>query len=91
MTIGEWRLQLISSKIARCSSSCDAFYGVTRYDDIHADIGIPRPALTERLQRLVANGVMAKHHYREEKNWERLACVLTPRGRELGTIVLAVL
>jgi DNA-binding HxlR family transcriptional regulator len=38
----------------------DAFYGVRRFSDFHAHLGIPKAVLTERLALLVAEGVLTK-------------------------------
>ncbi len=69
----------------------EAFYGVTRYDDIREDLGISRSVLTDRLQKLVAIGVMKRQLYQEHNDRKRLAYVLTARGRELGIVMLALL
>jgi DNA-binding HxlR family transcriptional regulator len=46
----------------------DAFYGVRRFSDFQAHLGIPKAVLTERLARLVAEGVLTK--------------IATPNGRD---------
>jgi DNA-binding HxlR family transcriptional regulator len=47
----------------------DAFFGVRRFGDFAAHLGIPRAVLTERLETLRAAGVLAEtrggHGYRE--------------------------
>lgn len=69
----------------------EAFYGVTRYDDIREDIGIPRSVLTSRLKRLVAQGILAREPYQEDGARTRYGYVLTDRGRALGLTILALM
>ena len=38
----------------------DAFYGVRRFSDFHAHLGIPKAVLADRLALLVAEGVLTK-------------------------------
>ena len=69
----------------------EAFYDVVRYDDMREDLSISRSVLTDRLQKLVSNGIMEKRSYQEEGDRERMAYGLTARGRELGVVMLAML
>lgn len=69
----------------------EAFYGVTRYDDIRADIGIPRSVLTTRLKRMVAEGILRRVPYQEAGARTRYGYQLTGRGRDLGLIILALM
>lgn len=69
----------------------EAFYSVVRYDDMRADLGISRSVLSDRLSKLVARGVLEKQPYREEGDRERMAYILTQRGREFGVVLLAML
>jgi DNA-binding HxlR family transcriptional regulator len=62
----------------------EAFYGVMRYDDIRADLGIPRSVLTDRLNRLVDHGLLERRAYREAGERQRLAYALTTAGRDLA-------
>jgi DNA-binding HxlR family transcriptional regulator len=61
----------------------DAFFGVRRFGDFAAHLGMPRAVLTERLQTLRAAGVLAetpgRHGYREY--------VLTGKGLSLWPVV----
>lgn len=68
----------------------EAFYGVVRYDDILADLGIPRSVLTDRLRKLVARGILEKRHYQETGDRRRFAYVLTDKGRGLATSLIAL-
>ena len=69
----------------------EAFYGVIRYDDMLADLGISRSILSDRLSKLVERGLLEKQPYREANDRERMAYVLTARGREFGMVMLALL
>jgi DNA-binding HxlR family transcriptional regulator len=61
----------------------DAFFGVRRFGDFAAHLGVPRAVLTERLEGLRAAGVLAEtrgsHGYREY--------VLTDKGVSLWSVV----
>lgn len=69
----------------------EAFYGVSRYDDIRADIGIPRSVLTDRLKKLVAAGLLARKPYREGGARTRYGYHLTEKGRDLGLMIIALM
>jgi DNA-binding HxlR family transcriptional regulator len=68
----------------------ELFYGVRRFEDIRADIGVSKSVLTDRLQRLVNHGVLETEPYREAGARTRKAYRLTPAGRELLVPVLAL-
>ncbi len=69
----------------------EAFYGVTRFDDLQADLGAPRQALADRLTRLVAAGVLARRAYREPGQRARHDYVLTDSGRALAPAFVALM
>ncbi len=69
----------------------EAFYGVSRYDDIRADIGIPRSVLTDRLKKLVAAGLLLRKPYREEGARTRYGYHLTDKGMDLGLMIIALM
>lgn len=69
----------------------EAFYDVVRYDDMRKDLGIARSVLTDRLQKLLAIGIMERQSYRETHDRERMSYALTQRGRELAVVMLALL
>lgn len=68
----------------------EAFYGVMRYEDIRADLGIPRSILSDRLAKLVARGFLEKRPYREGGDRPRFAYGLTGKGRGLATALIAL-
>ena len=69
----------------------EAFYGVSRFDDLRTDLGIPRGILSTRLAKLVADGILEKHPYREGSSRTRYEYRLSDRGRELGLALLALM
>lgn len=66
----------------------DIWVGITRFDDIQRDLGISRKVLTERLKWLVAHGILEQRAYSERP--PRHDYVLTPKGRELSDVLLAI-
>lgn len=77
--VGEWWTLLIVR---------DAIFGVTRFDDFRARLGIARNVLTQRLEHLVAQGILVKTPYQD--NPVRYDYVLTDKGRSLWTILAAM-
>ncbi|WP_067836691.1 winged helix-turn-helix transcriptional regulator [Nocardia lijiangensis] len=77
--VGEWWTLLIVR---------DALFGVTRFDDFRARLGIARNVLTQRLEHLVANGILEKVPYQE--NPPRHDYRLTTKGRSLWLVVTAM-
>ena len=59
----------------------DAFLGVSRFDEFQKSLGIARNVLANRLDRLVAEGILERVRYSEHP--ERYEYVLTDKGREL--------
>ena len=60
----------------------DAFYGVRRFSDFHAHLGIPKAVLAERMALLVREGVLTKAGGDYE---------LTGKGRELWPIIWSMI
>ncbi|MFO6448628.1 winged helix-turn-helix transcriptional regulator [Erythrobacter sp. NE805] len=69
----------------------EAFYGVTRFDDLRSDLGAPRGILSARLKALVTAGVLERHPYREGKARVRHEYRLTQRGQELALPLIALM
>lgn len=69
----------------------EAFYGVTRFDDLKADLGISSATLTTRLADLSEAGLIAAQHYRDAKARARKEYLLTPRGRALAPVLLLMM
>jgi DNA-binding HxlR family transcriptional regulator len=59
----------------------DAFLGRSRFDEFRESLGIARNVLTDRLNRLVDEGIMERRRYSERP--PRDEYVLTEKGREL--------
>jgi DNA-binding HxlR family transcriptional regulator len=61
-----------------------AMYGVRRFDDLQAELEVPRSVLSARLAALVDAGIMERREYREEGQRARVEYPLTDMGAELG-------
>jgi DNA-binding HxlR family transcriptional regulator len=59
----------------------DAFLGRRRFDEFQASLGVSRNVLTERLNRLVSEGLLERVRYQERP--ERYEYRLTDKGRDL--------
>ncbi|KAA9150945.1 helix-turn-helix transcriptional regulator [Amycolatopsis acidicola] len=66
----------------------EAFYGIRRFDEFQHQLGIARNTLTERLRRLVDEGLLSKEPYQSQS--VRHEYVLTEKGRDFFA-VLAVM
>jgi DNA-binding HxlR family transcriptional regulator len=60
----------------------DAFLGLRRFDEFQESLGIARNVLTDRLVRLVEEGILDRVRYSERP--ERYEYRLTAKGRDLG-------
>jgi DNA-binding HxlR family transcriptional regulator len=60
----------------------DAFFGLRRFEEFQSSLGVARNVLTDRLNRLVDEGVFDRRRYSERP--ERFEYLLTPKGRELS-------
>ena len=78
--VGEWWSILILR---------DAFAGKTRFDEFQLSLGIAPNMLTRRLAALVAAGMLERRLYSERP--PRHEYVLTERGRDFRTVLLALL
>jgi DNA-binding HxlR family transcriptional regulator len=67
----------------------DAFLGLRRFDDFQRDLGIARNVLTDRLTRLVEEGILERRRYQERP--ERFEYRLTAKGRDLWPITMTLL
>ncbi len=66
----------------------DVHLGVTRFDDLQRDLGVARNVLTDRLERLVAGGLLHRRPYQERQ--PRFDYLLTERGADLMPALFAV-
>ena len=78
--VGEWWNILILR---------DAFYGLTRFDEFQASLGIATNTLTRRLGQLVEEGLLERRRYSEHP--PRFEYVLTARGRDFRPVLLSLL
>jgi DNA-binding HxlR family transcriptional regulator len=60
----------------------DVFLGLRRFDELQENLGIARNVLTDRLNRLVDEGVLERVRYSERP--ERFEYRLTRKGRDLN-------
>ncbi len=65
----------------------DVYVGLTRFDQIQADLGISRKVLTERLNNLVDQGVLERRPYDRRPRFEY---VLTDKGTELVDLLMVM-
>jgi DNA-binding HxlR family transcriptional regulator len=66
----------------------DTFLGVRRFDEFVNDLGIARNVLTDRLGRLVANGMLETVLY--EQHPPRYEYKLTEQGKDLFDVLMAL-
>jgi|SRR5437588_7286665 len=59
----------------------DVFLGLRRFDELQESLGIARNVLSDRLNRLVEEGILERARYSERP--ERFEYRLTRKGREL--------
>lgn len=67
----------------------DAFYGVRRFEDFADSLGIARNILTDRLQRLVSEGMLERSEYLAHP--PRSEYRLTEKGRAFFDVILALM
>lgn len=66
----------------------EAFYGIHRFDAFQQELGIARNTLTDRLRRLVDEGLLEKRPYQDEPR--RYDYVLTEKGRDFFGVLAAI-
>jgi DNA-binding HxlR family transcriptional regulator len=69
----------------------EAFNGIRRFDDMQRRTGAPRQVLSNRLSRLVAEGILRKARYQESGQRSRNEYRLTEKGIELFPLMAALL
>jgi DNA-binding HxlR family transcriptional regulator len=67
----------------------DVLTGLRRYDEFQQSLGISTNVLSNRLDRLVDNGILTRSQYQDRP--PRFEYQLTDRGRELSVPVLALM
>ena len=66
----------------------DAFLGIRRFDQFQSNLGITRHRLSERLGKLVEQGVLVKMLYHDRP--ERYEYRLTPKGLDLYPVLMSL-
>jgi DNA-binding HxlR family transcriptional regulator len=69
----------------------EAFNGVRRFDDMQHRTGMPRQVLSQRLARLVTEGLLRKVPYRESGQRSRTEYRLTEKGLDLYPVLVALM
>ena len=69
----------------------EAFNGVRRFDDMQRRTGMPRQVLSQRLARLVDEGLLRKVPYQETGQRRRTEYRLTEKGLDLYPVLVAMM
>ena len=67
----------------------EAFFGVRRFEQMQRSLGIARNILTDRLQKLVVNGILERRRYQERP--ERFEYRLTRKGLDLYPALVSLM
>ena len=67
----------------------NAFLGTTRFEQFQKSLGMTRHILSERLNRLVEQGIFQKQAYVERQ--QRFEYVLTEKGQALAPVLMAMM
>jgi DNA-binding HxlR family transcriptional regulator len=67
----------------------DAFHGVRRFEEFQARLGVARNVLSDRLTRLVDDGILEKRPYQERP--PRFEYRLTPKGVDLFPVMVSLM
>ncbi len=68
----------------------EVFQGIRRFDQLTVRTAIPRQVLTDRLDTLVADGLLRREPYREPGQRSRHEYRLTRKGLDLYPVLLAL-
>jgi DNA-binding HxlR family transcriptional regulator len=68
----------------------EIYNGVRRFEDMRQRTAIPRQVLSDRLGKLVADGLLRRHPYREEGQRARYEYRLTDKGFDLYPVLVAL-
>jgi DNA-binding HxlR family transcriptional regulator len=69
----------------------EAFNGVRRFADMQRRTGMPRQVLSDRLARLVGEGLLRKVPYQEDGQRGRYEYRLTAKGLDLYPVLIALM
>ena len=68
----------------------EVFSGIRRFDQLTVRTAIPRQVLTDRLDRLIAAGILRREPYREPGQRQRFEYRLTDKGIDLYPVLAAM-
>ena len=68
----------------------EVFQGIRRFDQLTVRTAIPRQMLTDRLERLLADGLLRREPYQEPGQRRRHEYRLTDKGIDLYPVLLAL-
>jgi DNA-binding HxlR family transcriptional regulator len=83
-------LQVVSTRSAMLLMR-EVFYGVTRFDELTARVGISEPVAAARLKELVTAGLLEREPYREPGQRTRCAYRLTEKGADLLPVIVSLM
>ena len=83
-------LQVVSTRSAMLLMR-EIFYGVTRFDELTARVGISEPVAAARLKELVGAGLLEREPYREPGQRTRHAYRLTEKGADLLPVIVGLM
>jgi DNA-binding HxlR family transcriptional regulator len=69
----------------------EAFWGVRRFADLQRHLGAPKAVLSDRLARLVEQGVLRRVPYQADGERQRHEYRLTEKGRDLYPTLIALM
>jgi DNA-binding HxlR family transcriptional regulator len=69
----------------------EAFFGVVRFEDMAADLGIARSVLTDRLNKLVNANLLEQVRYQENNSRARACYRLTEAGKGTALVMIALM
>jgi DNA-binding HxlR family transcriptional regulator len=69
----------------------EAFNGVRRFDDMQRRTGMPRQVLSDRLARMVREGLLRKVPYQATRQRRRFEYRLTGKGLDLYPVLVALM
>jgi DNA-binding HxlR family transcriptional regulator len=78
--LGDWWTPLVLREV---------FFGTTRFDELQKGLSIGRNVLTERLRRLVDEGMLERRQYQDRP--PRYEYHLTEKGRDFYPVLLAMM
>jgi DNA-binding HxlR family transcriptional regulator len=68
----------------------EVVWGVRRFSDMQAHMGVSKSVLSDRLDHLVEHGVLERRDYQEPGQRKRFDYHLTPKGADLYPVLTAL-